>query len=148
MSSTEYSSTAQSHNRCYEGDLCLRGGGHWSAANIAAMVLGFIIFAPLGFAVLVWTLLGHPIQELPGRVREKWSQLFRGRKSAVYSDSDNSVFNEYQQTQFDRIREIREEIRNRAEAFRQFRADAQRRKDRQEFDDFMSNRPRNGHDET
>ena len=148
MSSTEYSSSNQSQGCCFRINARPGGGGHWSGANIVAMVLGFIIFAPLGFAVLLWTLLGHPIQELPGWVREKWSQLFRGRHAGSCSDSDNSVFNEYQQTQFDRIREIREEIRHRADAFRQYRADAKRRKDRQEFDDFMSSRPHNDRDDT
>jgi len=42
------------------------GRGHWSGANIAAMVIGFIIFPPIGLMVLVWTILGNPIQELPG----------------------------------------------------------------------------------
>ncbi len=32
-------------------------GGHWSAANITAMVLGFIIFARIGFVILVWSIL-------------------------------------------------------------------------------------------
>lgn len=147
MSSTEYSSTDQSRECCFRFNARPGGGGHWSGANIAAMVLGFIIFAPLGFAVLIWTVLGHPIQELPAWLRDKWTRLRQGNNPGTYGESDNSVFNEYQQTQFDRIREIRDEIRNRAEAFRQYRADAKRRKERQEFDDFMSNRPVNGDDE-
>lgn len=118
-----------------------RGGGHWSGANIAAMVLGFLIFAPLGFAVLVWTIMGNPIQELPGWVRDKWAQFFRGGNPQARNESDNVVFNEYQQTQRDRISEIKKEIRSRAEAFRAFRFDAKRRKDEQEFRDFMARNP-------
>lgn len=148
MSSTDYSTTGHSRERCSSGDMRFCGGGHWSGANIVAIVAGFIIFAPLGFAALVWTMFGRPIQELPGWLREKWGQFTGGRKTWTYSDSENSVFNEYQQTQHDRIREIREEIRNRAEAFRRFRFDAKRRKDQQEFNDFMSGRPQQGRDET
>jgi hypothetical protein len=148
MSSTDYSTTDDSRGRCFRGDMRNCCGGHWSGANILAMVAGFIIFAPLGFVVLVWTLLGRPIQEFPGWVREKWARFSGGRTAWTYGGSENSVFNEYQQTQHDRIREIREEIRNRAEAFRQFRADARRRKERQEFEDFMSSRPHNGHGES
>ena len=123
------------------------GCGHWSGANIAAMVLGFIIFPPLGFVVLLWTILGHPIQELPGWVRDKWNQFFRKSSAGAYKDSENIVFNEYQQTQYDRIREIKEEIKRRAEAFRSFRFDAKRRKDQEEFNDFMASKPRNSSDE-
>jgi hypothetical protein len=110
------------------------------------MVLGFIIFPPLGLVVLVWALMGRPIQDLPAWVRQKWNQFFPGTRSAAYHDSDNVVFNEYQQTQYDRIREIRDEIGRRAEAFRTFRADAQRRKDQKEFEEFMSTNPGNGTD--
>ena len=143
MSSTNYSTAGESRDKCFHGEMRLCGGGHWSGANIAAMVLGFIIFPPLGLVVLVWTILGHPIQELPGWISSKWSQWFGSRKSGSRSDSGNSVFNDFQQTQYDRIREIKEEIRNRAEAFRVFRDNLKRRQDQKEFDEFMSSKPVN-----
>lgn len=141
MSSTNYSNPDRSRGTC-----CL-GGGHWSGANIAAMVLGFVVFPPLGFVVLVWAILGHPIQELPGWVRDKWAQVFRGGKARTHDGNDNTVFDEYQQTQRDRISEIRKEIKSRAEAFGAFRFDAKRRKDEQEFRDFMARTPEQGQGE-
>lgn len=143
MSTTYNSDSEKSKAGCFyaKGHSC--SGGNWSAANITAMVLGFIIFAPLGFIVLVWSLLGNPIQELPTWVREKWHRFTRRTGSKSMNNEDNEIFNEYQQTQYDRIREIKEEIRKRAEAFRDFRANAQRRKDQQEFDEFMANKPEN-----
>ncbi|MET0069672.1 MAG: DUF2852 domain-containing protein [Candidatus Thiodiazotropha sp.] len=146
MSSTDYSTADRSRGHCFNGEMWSCGRGHWSGVNIVAMVLGFIIFPPLGFIVLLWTILGHPIQELPGWVRDKWNQLFRNNKAGAYRESDNIVFNEYQQTQYDRIREIKEEIKKRTEAFRSFRFDAKRRKDQEEFDEFMSSKPSNGHE--
>jgi hypothetical protein len=147
MSSTDYSTAGQSRGHCFNGPMRSCGRGHWSGANIVAMVLGFIIFPPLGFAVLLWTILGHPIHELPGWVRDKWDQFFRKNNAGTYKESENIVFNEYQQTQYDRIREIKEEIKRRAEAFRSFRFDAKRRKDRKEFDEFMASKPSNNRDE-
>lgn len=120
--------------------------GHWSGMNIAAMIIGFIVFPPLGFIVLFWTLTGHPIQELPGWVRDKWNEYAGGDKKVKRADSDNVVFREYQQTQYDRINELKEEIRKRAERFTAFRSDARRRKDQEEFDAFMSSAPVNGDD--
>lgn len=143
MSSTDYSTADRSRGQCFSGHMRSCGRGHWSSANIVAMVLGFIIFPPLGFVVLLWTILGHPIQELPGWVREKWDQVFRKGNAGTYKDSENIVFDEYQQTQYDRIREIKEEIKKRAEAFRTFRFNAKRRKDQEEFDEFMANKPKN-----
>jgi hypothetical protein len=141
MSSTEYSSsnTARVRDPGCRGGLC--GGGHWSGANIAAMVLGFIIFAPLGVVVLAWALMGRRVQDLPAWLREKWQQFGPGDRAVASGGSDNTVFNEYQQTQYDRIREIKDEIGRRAEAFRSFRADAQRRQDQKEFEDFMATNP-------
>ena len=43
--------------------------------------------------------------------------------------SDNVVFNEFQQTQYDRIKEIREEIRQRSRRFAEFRVKANRARD-------------------
>lgn len=143
MSSTDYSSSNTARGMCSQGSGGLCGGGHWSWANIAAMVLGFIIFPPLGIVVLVWALMGRPVQELPAWLREKWNQVVGGTRSATYGDSDNIVFNEYQQTQYDRIREIKDEIGRRADAFRHFRSDARRRQDQKEFEEFMATNPGN-----
>lgn len=85
--------------------------------------------------------MGRPIQELPAWVRDTWARVFRGGNARASHESDNIVFNDYQQTQYDRIREIKEEIKNRAEAFRTFRFDAKRRQDQKEFEEFMASNP-------
>jgi len=109
MSSTNDSTTEHSSESRCEAELNLDcGKGHWSAANIATMVLGFIIFPVLGLIVLVWTILGNPIQELPKWLRKKWNQIRNSRSTTEKWDSDNIVFNEFQQTQFDRIKAIQE----------------------------------------
>lgn len=122
----------------------LKGKGHWSAANIAAMIVGFIVFPILGLALLFWTILGNPIQELPNWLRRKWADLVSSRSEVSKEDIDNVVFNEYQENQFDRIKEIKEQILKSAEDFRVFRSETKRRQDQQEFDDFMSSKPGNG----
>jgi hypothetical protein len=64
-----------------------------------------------------------------------------GNNQQGSSQSGNVVFNEYQQTQYDRIRELKEEIKSRAQSFHLYRSDAKRRADEKEFKDFMSNNP-------
>lgn len=144
MSSTHYENSNHSHrHKCSNGEFGGCGKGHWSGANIFAMVVGFVLFPPLGLIVLFWTLAGHPIQDLPSATRNKWQQFKSGNSRAERSPSGNTVFSEYQQTQYDRIREIKEEIGKRAERFTEFRSGAKRREDQEEFDRFMSDRPKN-----
>ncbi len=111
----------------------------WSGINIAAMVIGFVFFWPVGLVVLFWIMSGRQVQELPGAIREQWMSLF-GKGDAVDA-VDNVVFNEYQQTQYDRIREIKEEIKSQASRFSDFRTEAKRRADQEEFNQFMARGP-------
>ena len=114
---------------------------NWSCFNITAMVLGFILFWPLGLFLLFWIMTGRSIKELPGQLRELWAIVtnWGGFESKV--SSDNVIFDEYQQTQYDRIREIKAEIKDRGRRFHQFRDDAKRRADEEEFNRFMSSAP-------
>lgn len=118
------------------------GKGNWSPMNTGAMVLGFIAFWPLGLVLLYWNISGRDVRDLPAATKEKWAML-RAKKNHHHSaeTTDNSLFNEFQQTQYDRIREIKEEIKDRSNRFKDFRADAKRRADEEEFNSFMSNSP-------
>lgn len=112
--------------------------GSWTGFNIAAMVLGFVFFWPLGLVILYWIIRGRDVRDLPAAAREKWGEMF-GRGG--HRHSDNIVFEEYQQTQYDRIREIKEEIKDRGRRFAEFREDAKRRADQDEFNRFMASGP-------
>lgn len=148
MTSSHYEQSNHSHRSpCSHGGSGCCGKGHWSGANIFAMVLGFVIFPPLGLVVLFWTLAGRPIQDLPAAARSKWEQFKSGNKAESQTHSDNEVFSEYQQTQYDRIREMKEEIKTRAQRFKAFRSDAKRRADQEEFDRFMSSSPKDSDQE-
>lgn len=105
------------------------------------MVIGFVVFWPIGLMVLAWILSGRHVRDLPTAVRDLWSRFFSQTESRFHGGTDNIVFNEYQQTQYDRISEIKNEIRERAKRFAEFREDIQRRRDRDEFDRFMASAP-------
>ena len=57
------------------------------------------------------------------------------------SINENSVFDEFQQTQYDRIAEIKEEIKERSRRFSEFRFDVKRRAEQEEFSQFMASHP-------
>lgn len=139
-SSSSTTNQRTDHYRYTQQGCCLRG--NWSGFNFAAMVIGFVFFWPVGLLILYWNISGRNVKDLPGAIQEKWSTMaagsFCGSIEPAYSNSENSVFDEYQQTQYDRITEIKEEIKNRAHSFRNFRKDLKRRADEAEFKEFMS----------
>ena len=144
--SSSYCSTADRSERSSHENRCgdWSGRGDWSGFNIAAMVLGFVFFWPVGLFFLYWILKGRSVKDLPRATRRKWHRMTGGQPRPGVEASDNEVFNEYQQTQFDRIREIKAEIKDRSRRFAEFRANARRRADEEEFSRFMSEAPAQG----
>jgi len=141
MSSSSGTTVNQPNDRSWGPCRAGRAGkGNWTALNIAVMVASFVFFWPVGLVVLYWILTGRNVRDLPGAVVQKWNEL-RGSSHGFTMHSGNIVFNEFQQTQYDRINEIKHEIKMRSERFKDFRADAQRRADKEEFDRFMANSP-------
>ncbi len=115
--------------------------GNWSVLNIAVMVMGFIVFWPIGLFILFWIISGRNVKELPKRISEQWWKATGNWSDNDGSSSDNEVFNQYQQTQYDRMSEIKEEIKDRAQRFTIFRKKARQRADEVEFNRFMSEAP-------
>jgi len=118
-------------------------GGNWTGLNIATMVVSFVFFGPLGLFVLAWILMGRDVREIPGAAKNLWRSM-TGNANAFTGSSNNVVFDDFQQTQYDRINEIKHEIKNRADRFKAFRDDVKRRQDKEEFDRFMADTPNNG----
>jgi len=132
-----YSDNATVENFNFSEQYTSEKRGSWTGINIAAMVLGFVFFWPVGLVILYWILKGRDVRALPGAIRGQWVQM----RGGSYSGSSNVVFNEYQQTQYDRIKEIKDEIDSRSKRFAEFRMQAKRREDEDEFSRFMSSAP-------
>ena len=140
MASTAEAKVEKSNSRSWSS--CSYGRrGHWTGGNIAAMVIGFVLFWPVGLLVLFWTMSGRNVRDLPGAIREKWSGFAGQWGGGSRHSTNNVVFNEFQQTQYDRIREIKDEIKERSSRFNEYRADAKRRADEEEFNSFMADTP-------
>ncbi len=129
-------------------NMCTHGSDRWTALNIAGVVAGFIVLGPLGLAVLFWVLSGRDVVEIPAALQRLWHWFKSKQGSADWTmgltgsrASDNRVFNDYQQTQLDRIQEIRDDMNRRRAQFEAFREQARRRKDEEEFRQFMNESP-------
>ena len=127
------------------GDSWNSDGKHsvWNPFNIALMVLGFIFFTPLGLVILFGLIMGISPMNLPRKIAEwfqgasEWTSSMNPRPAAGRGKSGNAVFDEYQQTQLDRIEEIRTEVKERDTQFKSFQNEEKRGKDKKQFYRFM-----------
>ncbi|HEU0223647.1 MAG TPA: DUF2852 domain-containing protein [Paracoccaceae bacterium] len=101
-----------------------RGRPAW----IVAMVLGFILFWPIGLAILLYMLWSHRMT----CNHSHWRRRYRG-----LAPSGNTAFDEYK---METLRRLEEE----QSAFQSFLDRLRRAKDKAEFDQFMDERRRNG----
>ncbi len=118
-------------------------------AWIALMVIGFIVFWPIGLAILAYLLWSgrmgcgrHDIEHWRERAAERWERRRErwerrmqerwGRPTGM-RPSGNRAFDEYREEALRRLEEEAAEFRNFLERLRMA-------KDRAEFDDFMRER--------
>ena len=113
-------------------------------AWIAVMVAGFILFWPIGLAILAYLLWsgrmgcgrhGGDMSRWQQRMADKWdSKMERwGREVRGFHSSGNHVFDDYRE---ETLRRLEEEQRE----FREFLERLRKAKDKDEFEQFMSDR--------
>ena len=100
---------------------------------IALMVLGFILFWPLGVMMAAYLIWSNRMKCCTGRLAswkrddfKRWDTAHRG-----FSSTGNAAFDEYRETTLRRLEEERRE-------FAEFLERLRRAKDQDEFDRFMS----------
>lgn len=106
-----------------------RGKGAW----IAAMVLGFIFFWPVGLALLAYMIWSKRMFSRNCAARRSHGHPFA--RHGAYRSSGNTAFDAYKEETLRRL----EEEQNNFEAFLERLRAA---KDKAEFDDFMEERAR------
>jgi hypothetical protein len=125
----------------------------WGPLTIALMVLGFIIWWPLGLAMLAYILWGEMFggsaDKAAGFVNRSkaWAESNCGprnyqRHAWRHSSSGNAAFDDSRAEQLKRLEEERKRLDEEINAFHEYMANLRKAKDREEFDRFM--RERNG----
>jgi hypothetical protein len=113
-------------------------------AWIAVMVLGFILFWPVGLAILAYLLwsgrmgcgrYGGDMSRWQRRMADRWDRRMEtwGREFRGFQSSGNAAFDDYREQT---IRRLEEEQRE----FREFLERLRKAKDKEEFDQFMADR--------
>jgi hypothetical protein len=120
----------------------------WGPLTIALMVLGFILWWPLGLAMLAYIIWGENfggsvdkaqrfVDKSKGWVRNCSPRHASGAWS---STSGNAAFDEYRAEQLRRLEEERRRLDEEINAFHDYMANLRKARDREEFDRFMRDR--------
>ncbi|RUT30222.1 DUF2852 domain-containing protein [Arsenicitalea aurantiaca] len=121
----------------------------WSPLTIALMVVGFILWWPLGLAMLGYILWGEKF----GGSAEKADAFFKSQKAKygkygksgfgtgfAQTSSGNAAFDDYREQQLKRLEEERRRLDEEIAAFHEHMENLRRARDREEFDRFMRER--------
>ncbi|MDI9846872.1 DUF2852 domain-containing protein [Rhodoblastus sp. 17X3] len=123
----------------------------WRPMELAAMILGFVLFWPIGLAILGWKMYQAKTRyagDFGQFAQEKWggferrsglgamAREFSGRPGA----SGNSAFDEWRKAELERLEEERRKIYEAEKAFYDYQEGLRQAKDREEFERFMASR--------
>jgi hypothetical protein len=124
----------------------------WGPFTIALMVLGFVVWWPLGLAMLAYILWG----EMFGGSSEKAEAWMNKSKAWCQNNnyrhhgngnwrhsSGNAAFDEYRAEQLKRLEEERKRLDEEINQFHEYMRNLRMARDREEFDRFMQNRGSN-----
>jgi hypothetical protein len=114
----------------------------WGGFEIAAMVLGFVLFWPVGLAILFWILWS----KRQGRevILPAWMPRIGPLAETSAASTGNSAFEEWRHAELDRLEEERRKLAAAQAEFQGFVDQLKRAKDREEFDRFMAARAKPG----
>jgi hypothetical protein len=131
-----------------------RGYGRWSGFEILAMVLGLIVFWPIGLGVMGYKLwqkkMGGP--DLQTVATSGWnyarSTMSSGETSTpkpwAYgfrsTTSGNSAFDSWKSAELQRLEQERRKLEDAHREFAEFVENVRKAKDREEFERFMNER--------
>ena len=115
----------------------------WTPVTIAMMIIGFMIFWPLGLAMIAYILWGDRLEEFKSGVNSRtdgfakgWSRKCGSRRTR-HSGTGNVAFDEWRDAEIERLREERRQLEEMRAEFDDHLRELRRAKDKEEFDAFM-----------
>jgi hypothetical protein len=114
----------------------------WTPATIALMVLGFMVFWPLGLAMLAYIIWGDHLDTFKRDVNaatDSMARAFKGNTTA-HARTGNVAFDDWREEELERLAEERRKLDEMREEFDAYVRELRRAKDQQEFDSFMADR--------
>jgi hypothetical protein len=119
----------------------------WTPATIALMVIGFMVFWPLGLAMLAYIIWGDRLDGFKRDVNRATDGVFAscrrgGWKNKRSPATGNIAFDDWREKELDRLAEERRKLDETLAEFDDYARELRRAKDQEEFDRFMANRNR------
>lgn len=112
------------HRQCTQG---------FSPKRIAIIAIAFLIFWPIGLAVLLYTLWGGDMKAFWKDKKRKVHQAgFQSRRP-----SGNVAFDDYREQEIDRLQRAYEKLDDLQTDFDDYRYEQQRSRDQKQFDRYM-----------
>lgn len=118
----------------------------WTPATVALMVLGFMVFWPLGLAMLAYIVFGERLKTFKKEANDKADGFFaacRGRHRGFRGPgfgTGNVAFDEWREAELNRLEEERRKLDEMREEFDAYMRELRKAKDKEEFDRFMRER--------
>ena len=121
----------------------------WTPATIALMVIGFMVFWPLGLAMLAYILFGEKLKTFKKDANDTVDGMcsaFKrgGRRSNWTHRTGNVAFDDWREAELARLEEERRKLDEMREEFDTYVRELRRAKDQEEFDRFMRDRKNGG----
>ena len=127
----------------------------WTPATIALMVIGFMVFWPLGLAMLAYIIWGDRLDGFKRDINRATDGVFAGcRRGANKAHrwghgasqgprTGNVAFDDWRDKELERLAEERRKLDEMLAEFDEYARELRRAKDQEEFDRFMANRKSN-----
>ncbi|WP_422372015.1 DUF2852 domain-containing protein [Hoeflea sp.] len=116
----------------------------WTPATIALMVIGFMVFWPLGLAMLAYIIWGDRLDTFKAdvnRATDEFTSAFRKKSGQGFGNgSGNVAFDEWRDSELSRLDEERKRLDEMRREFDQHMRDLRMARDREEFEQFMAKR--------
>lgn len=134
-----------------------RWGTRWTGFEIVAMLLGFVLFWPIGLAILVYKFWQSRTggQDLQSFAASRWGEARSAMAGAGWSGAPwsrsggfagsptgNSAFDEWRAGELARLEAERRKLEDAQREFAEFVETVRKAKDREEFERFMAARRR------
>lgn len=121
----------------------------WTPLTIGLMILGFIVWWPLGLAMIGYIIWGERFQgEIDSAQRSfkdaarssGWGDAKPFSRSSQRRPTHNSAFNDYRVQEIERIEKERKRLDDDVREFEDYLANLRQARDKEEFDHFMHER--------
>lgn len=112
----------------------------WTGLNVLLMIIGFVLFWPLGLAMLAWIVWGDEISRMADEFRGRFGSVSRTVPIRPYmaTRTGNMAFDEYRARELERLEEERRKVDAMRSEFEEFLREVRRAKDQEEFEKFMA----------